>query len=368
MLILEKHILRNYVASFVFCVTLLIVVGIIGDILSFIENIFKYRISLGSIFAFYFYLAPFAFVNMVPFAALLASVYVFNSLSKHQEITAVIASGISLWKLLKPVMAVTFIFCIVTFIVNDRFVPPSLERANSIRRDELESHKEDNAERFGIRDLALYSQGGQMMFAKNFYPDSNTLENVIIQSQDKDNVITEKLSAREIKWIKKGKSGGFWEGEDVIIFKLGAMGEFQGDPEVFKKKKIDIIETPSDLRKNQSDPKFMSYRQLRDYIEVLHTGSEETLRRLKVDLNYKLSFPFMALVTVLIGVPFSIETGRANALIGMAKGITAGVAYLPVVAITLALGKGGYVSPELSSWVGIVFFALTGAHLINQKS
>jgi lipopolysaccharide export system permease protein len=368
MLILEKHVLKNYVASFFFCVTLLIVVGIIGDILSFIENIFKYRISLGSIFAFYFYLAPFAFVNMMPFACLLAAVYVFNSLSKHHEITAVIASGISLWKLLKPVIAVTFIFCVVTFIVNDRFVPPTLEKANTIRRDELESHKEDDPDRTGIRDLAVYSSRGKMLYAKYFYPGKNTLENVIIHTQDENNIIKEKLSAREVKWIKKGQDGGFWEGRDIIVFKIGPFGEFQGDPEVLKSKKIDIPETPMDLRKTQSDPKFMSYRQLRDYIKILHTGSEETLRRLEVDLNYKLSFPFMALVVVLIGVPFSIETGRANALIGMARGITAGVAYLPFVAISLALGKGGYLSPEISSWTGIVLFGLAGAQLINRKS
>ena len=141
-----------------------------------------------------------------------------------------------------------------------------------------------------------------------------------------------------------------------------------GDPEVFKKKIMDIPETPEELGKVQSDPRFMSYRQLRDYIDVMHTGSEETLRRLEVDLNYKLAFPFMALVTILIGVPFSIETGRANALIGMAKGITAGVAYLPVVAISLALGKAGVLSPELSSWSVAVAFSLAGAHFINLKS
>jgi lipopolysaccharide export system permease protein len=368
MLILEKHVLKSYVSSFIFCVTLLIVVGIIGDIMSFIENIFKYRISLGSIWAFYFYLAPFAFVNMVPFASLLAAVYVFNTLSKHQEITAVIASGISLWKLLKPVMAVTFIVCIFTFIVNDRVVPSTLEKANTIRRDELESHKQEDADGQGVRDLAIYGRGGQMIYAKRFYPDRDLMENVIIQRQDERNVIKEKVSARMIRWKKNGNNGGFWEGEDVITFKIGSRGQFEGDPEVVKKKKIDILETPLVLRKARSDPKFMSYRQLREYIKILHTGSAETLRRLKVDLNYKLSFPFMAMVTVLIGVPFSIETGRANALIGMAKGITAGVAYLPVVAILLALGKGGHISPELSSWGGLAAFALAGAYLINRKS
>jgi lipopolysaccharide export LptBFGC system permease protein LptF len=91
MRILEKYVVKDFVYSFIFCITLLIVIGVIGDILGFLGEIFEKHIPLSSILAFYFYLAPFAFVNMVPFACLLAAVYVFNSLSKNHEITAVIA-------------------------------------------------------------------------------------------------------------------------------------------------------------------------------------------------------------------------------------------------------------------------------------
>ena len=117
MKILESYVLRSFIGAFFFCITLLIVVGIIGDILGFIDEIFKKNIPLSSILSFYFYLAPFAFVNMIPFACLLSTVYVFNSLSKNHEVTAVIASGVSLWKLLRPVLIATFILCLATFII-----------------------------------------------------------------------------------------------------------------------------------------------------------------------------------------------------------------------------------------------------------
>ena len=78
MRILEKYICISYIRALIFCITLLMVLGVIGDILGFLDDIFKNDIPLGSILLFYLYFAPFAFVNMLPFASLLAAVFVFN--------------------------------------------------------------------------------------------------------------------------------------------------------------------------------------------------------------------------------------------------------------------------------------------------
>ena len=362
MRILEKYVLKSFVCSFLFCITLLIVLGIIGDILGFLDDIFKHDIPLGSIMAFYFYLAPFAFVNMLPFACLLSAVYVFNTLSKNHEVTAVVASGLSLWELLRPVLLVTFLFCLVAFIVNDRVVPSTMEKSNRIKKEELQN-REDKKEQ-GIEDIAVYGKGDQIIFAKSFVPATKTLSHVIIHKQDPEHVITEKISARLVKW----DYSGVWKGEDVVVFKVDAEGDFISDPEVHKTLDIYIEETPEDFLNNQWDPRFMSYGQLKEYLKVFNVGSTSTVRRLVVDLNYKLALPFTALITVLVGVPFSIETGRASALIGMARGITIAILYLPVMAVSLALGKGGVLPPAVSAWLCNVIFMFIGIYFVNRKS
>ncbi|MFQ5953087.1 MAG: LptF/LptG family permease [Candidatus Omnitrophota bacterium] len=362
MRILEKYIIRDFIGALLFCIVLLMVLGVIGDILGFLDDIFKKNIPLASILRFYFYFAPFAFVNMVPFAALLSSVYVFNNLSKNQEVTAVITSGLSLWKLLRPVILVTFVLCLATFIVNDRFVPQSMEKANRIRQEELES-PDEKAKR-AIQNIALYGRGDQIIFAKAYLPDTKTLENVIIHKQDKDRIVKKKISARLAKW----RNGGYWFGTDVLVFNVDPLGNFVGEPEVYQNRKLPISETPEDFVKNQWDPRLMSYGQLRKHIKIFSGSSPKAVRRLLVDLNYKLSFPFAAIAIVMIGVPFSITSGRANALIGMAKGIGVAMLYLPVMAVCLALGKGGTLPPAISAWLSNVLFILIGARLIARKS
>ena len=112
----------------------------------------------------------------------------------------------------------------------------------------------------------------------------------------------------------------------------------------------------------------MSYGQLKRYLNIFKSGSASTIRRLKVDLNYKLSFPFMALSIVIVGIPFSIVSGRGSALIGMAKGITIPMLYLPVMGVILALGKGGSLPPEVAAWGANIIFILAGAYFVNKKS
>ena len=361
MRILEKYVLKQYVFSFLFCIVLLIVLGIIGDVLGFLDEIVKNNIPLKSIFAFYFYLAPFAFVNMVPFACLLSSVYVFNNLSKYHEITAVIASGISLWRLLRPVLFVTFLLCIFTFIVNDKFVPSTIEKSNNIRQEKLET---GNQKSYKKKDVALYGEGDLLIYAKSFDSSNNQLYGVIIHSENEELKVTQKISARLVTW----QDEGYWKGEDVVVFQVDEVGDFVGDPTIFKTAKINIKEKPVEFIKNQWDPRFMSYMQLKNYLKVFKKASPTTIRRLLVDLNYKLALPFTALITVLVGVPFSIYTGRSSALIGMAKGISVAIMYLPVMAFCLALGKSGVLSPVVSAWITNVAFVFIGIYFINKKS
>ena len=212
-------------------------------------------------------------------------------------------------------------------------------------------------------NLAVY-KGDQIIFAKTYDSGKKALENAIIHNQDKDHVIEEKISARVVAY----QPDGTWLGKDVMVFKVDSEGNFMGEPELYKEKFINIKETPKDFSTNQWDPKFMSFAQLRKYLKIFSTTSPVTRRRLLVDLNYKLALPFTALVTVLVCVPFSIETGRANALIGMVRGITVAIMYVPVMAISLALGKGGTLPPVIAAWLSNVLFAALGIYFIYKKS
>jgi len=361
MKILEKYVCKTYVSAFLGCVVLLMVLGVIGDILGFLDDIFRNNIPLMSILKFYLFFTPFAFVNMMPFACLLSTVFVFNNLSKNNEMTAIITSGLSIWNILKPVVTVTFILCLCTFIVNEILVPRTMAKASIIRQEELETSEDKKKI---VENIAVYGKDDFLIFARGYDPARKKLENIIIHHQNKERDITEKIVAERAVWDKNG----FWTGQNVMVFRRTEDGDFSMDPEVHKTMRLTISEKPSDFLNTQWDPRLMSFKQLKKYVDVLGATSPLAVRRLSVDLNYKFSFPFTAMVTVLVGIPFCITTSRSNVLIGMAKGIAAGMMYLPVTALVLALGKGGSLSPFAAAWLSNVVFISLGVYFINKRS
>lgn len=362
MVIVERYIFKAFIVTFLFCAFILWVLFIIGDIFGFLDEILKERIPVSNLAAFYWYLTPFILTQIIPVSVLIACVYLLGNLNRHNEITALRASGISVWEILKPMLIAAFIISLFVFIVSDRMLPPAMRMANRIRYEKLDVGKRGKGQTIRVKNVAIYGHANRIIFARDFDIQKNALEDVIIHHHDTKNDLILKISARTMRWTKEG----IWYGEDVVIYKMNNKGEFVGEPVIYKERPISITETPTDFVNNQWRPEYMSFAQLKEYIKIFATGSRGTYRRFLVDLNYKLAFPFTCMVTILISAPFALSTKRGGALLGMAKGIVIALLYIPVMALGLALGKHGILPPVIGAWFSNILFGGFGIYLLNK--
>jgi len=360
--IIEKYVFRGFIGLFLLCLVLLWVLYIVGDIFGFLDEILKAGISISSLAAFYYYLTPFILTQIIPISALIASVYLLGNLNKDNEITAMRASGISVWEILRPILAATFLISLCVFMINDRLLPGAMRKANRIRYEKLDVAKRGKDGSANVYNVAIYGKGDKIIFARRFDIQKKILEDIIIHQHDTSQDLILKISAKSIHWTEDNN----WRGKDVVIYKTDNSGQFIGDPMVSAEMDMPMLETPTDFIDNQWKPEYMSYKRLRSYMEVFATSSTKTYRRLLVDLNYKIAFPFACVMTVLISAPFTLSTGRGKALIGMAKGIVIALLYVPIMAVGLALGKGGILPPVLGAWFGNIVFGVLGVYLLSK--
>jgi lipopolysaccharide export system permease protein len=104
----------------------------------------------------------------------------------------------------------------------------------------------------------------------------------------------------------------------------------------------------------------MSYAELQTYIQKIQSAGYDATRYL-VDLYSKLSYPFLNLIMVLIGIPFALKTGRSGGVaISIGISVMIGFAYGVTFYIFLSFGKSGILSPFLSSWIPTLLFGLAG--------
>ena len=362
MVIISRYIFKSFILIFFFCMLILWLLYIIGDIFGFLDEILRERIPVASLIAFYWNLSPFILTQIIPVSTLISSVFLLGNLNKSSEITAMRASGISVWNILRPMLIGAFIISLCVFILNDKLLPGAMRMANRIRYEKLDVGKHGKSQGVKVSNVAIYGYGNRIIFAREFDIKKNILYDVIVHRHDIKNDLILKVSAQEISWGKDKK----WHGKEVVFYRMNNKGEFMGTPEIKKEAKIEIVETPTDFINNQWKPEHMSYNQLKRYISIFATGGRKAYRRFLVDLHYKIAFPFTCIVTILISAPFALSTKRGGALLGMAKGIVIALLYIPIMAVGLAVGKSGALPPFIAAWLSNIVFGGLGIYLINK--
>jgi len=361
--IVDRYMVRGFLGPFLGCVLLFNVMAIIIDIFSFIDDIVKYKIPGASIAAFYVYYSPTIFIQVTPMAVLLSTIFVLSNLNKHNEITAMKSSGISLWRILSPVLILGFIVSVVIFVVNDRVIPTSSKIANYIRTEELEKEKRKDAPGRIMKNVALYGAGNRIIFARSYDTEKKLLIDIIIHEQDAKASLTSKITAQSGAWTGDG-----WRFHKVIVYKIDNSGQILGEPKFYPERLVPLKERPSDFANREWRSEYMSYGDLKRYITLFRGAGARLVKNLLVDLHYKLAFPLISFIIILIGAPFAMITARGGVLIGIGMSIVIGLLYYAFIAIFIAFGKAGILPPLISAWLGNVVFAGIGIYLVNKRT
>lgn len=363
MKIIDRYMVKGFLGPFIWCLLLFLVMAVIIDIFSFIDNIVKYKIPTHSIAAFYYYYSPTILLQVTPMAVLLSTIYILSNLNKHNEITAMKSSGISLWRIMAPLLIIGAMVSMISFIVNDRVIPPTSKKADIIRREELEKEKRKNMQSKVIQNVAVYGTGNRIVFARTYDTESKTLGDIVIHEHDSSQNLTSKITAQSGTW-----TGSEWKFSKVIIYKIDNSGRILEEPLFFDEKVIPLQERPSEFANREWRSDYLNYRELRHYIKNFTGGGVRVVKGLLVDLYYKISFAFISFIIILIGAPFALITTRGGVLIGIGMSIAIGLLYYASIAISLAFGKAGIIPPSVAAWSGNIVFAGLGVYLMNKRT
>jgi len=125
----------------------------------------------------------------------------------------------------------------------------------------------------------------------------------------------------------------------------------------------ELTERPEYFKRDVKTSEQMSSVELRAYIRELRQGGFDVVP-LSVQLNRKFSYPLVAFVVGLIGVPFSFSAGRKGALTGIAVAIGIAIVYWTVSSLFEAMGNLGQLPPAVAAWSPDVLFGASGVYLL----
>ena len=364
MKIIDRYLLKHFIGPFLFCLLAFVLLYTVIDLFDKLNEMIENNVDLWVLLPYYLNSIPLILVQTTPIAVLVSIMFSLGTFNRHNEITAMRASGISLLRILTPLIAAGFIISVAVFIINDRVVPDTTMNVADIKEEKIDKAKIKKKLKKGekiLENIAFYGEGNKIIYARRYNVYRNKLEGLIIHDEDENQNVVAKTTSTQVEWANNKK----WIGKNVMFFRLDSSGRIIGKPEFYEEKQLDIKETPADFKKRRHQTEFMSFAELKEYIERFSFEGGATVRNLKVELNQKAALPFVNLIVVLVASPFAlIHTRRGGALVGVGMSVAIVFGYYAVMSVSLALGKAGFIHPILAAWLTNIIFAGLGTTLI----
>jgi len=359
MRIIRNYLIKEFTGPFFLSLLISTMILATGHIVQVADLIVNKGVSALYITQLFFLLMPWLLTFTIPISVLSATLLAFGRLASDNEIIALRASGVSLYRIAFPVVILALMISLFCVPLNDKILPESGYNARKLIKE------------IGIRNpLALIEPG---VFIKGF-------ENYIIFVY---NITGNKLKNIRIYQPQPGKPTRTIvaeEGEvisipekNMIKFKLknGSADEsLPQDPDNFYKimfKTYSMSLNLSDALKHKTiekKPREMNIKELRSEIIKLDNSEIDTTP-LYIEIHNKLALAFSSFIFVLLGIPIAIKTHRREKSINFGLTILLFIVYWGIMLGGVACSIRGVVPPWLGIWmangvmfvVGVVLFA-----------
>jgi lipopolysaccharide export system permease protein len=303
--------------------------------------------------SYFYYKIPYIAVQMAPAAALISVIILVSMMKKHNEITAIKASGISIKRLFAPLIATSVLLSVGVFALSEFVVPKTYSRSRAILKEDVQ--KEKQKQFYGHSDI-WYKGINSIYWIKHFDAKNLVMGNPTFFFMDDQFRLILKIRARWAVW-----KGAYWEAVDGVAQTAREDGGFDSRP--FDEMALNIPEKPEAFLKTVKEPEEMSYWELRRFArEIQREGYSTT--QYQVDMNIKLAFPFITLIVVLIGIPIALRVTRGGAPLAVSLGIGACFFYLVVLGVARSFGLSGALPPAVSAWFANILFFLVGVYMM----
>ncbi len=355
--ILDRYIVRTFLFYLLVVVfTLVFLIEIVTFFLDLLNDVVRNQIPAGMVIDYFVHYAPQLIYVTTPLAALIAILMSFAILNQNNEITAVKASGISLYRITLPLLTVAALLSVGLFLFEHFYVPAANRHQDAVR-DRIKGRP---AQTYYRPDRHWIVGEDSRIYYYNFFdPMQQVLGGVTIFDLDAEtHQLVRRISAERAEW-EESLSGWIFTSGWVRELTPGSVNQFEQFPARFFP---ELREPPSYFLKEVKQSTQMNFLELNSYMRELEQSGFDVVP-LAVQLHRKFSFPLFVLILSMIGLPFAFSMGKRGALSGIALSIGIAMAFWATNSFFEALGNLNKLPPVAAAWAPDVLFGLAGLYM-----
>ncbi|MGQ9917728.1 MAG: LptF/LptG family permease [Bryobacteraceae bacterium] len=357
--IIDFYILSSFLFYFVVLLFTFVTLTEVFNFFELLGDVFRNQVPIAELFRYLFFLSPKLIYDAAPVSVLVATLVSFGILTKHNEITALKACGVSLHRLSLPVLFAGAALSAGLFAFDH-----SVATGANVIQERLRNRIKGRPVQTYLRPQSpwIFGRGPRIYYYRYLNENEGVLGGVSVYELDSSGYrLARHIYAERARWEP---SLGTWVFQNGWVRDFGGAGGFRvfaGDTATF----AGLDETPSWFVKEVKTYRQMTVGQLGAYIAEMRQSGFNTIP-LQVQYHKKYSTPLFALVMALLSVPFAFLTGARGALTGVGVSLGIGVAYFALNYLFEQLGNAAQLPPHLAAWSPNALFALAGLYLMSR--
>ncbi len=349
MKILDSYIVKNFFSTFLMMFLLFIPIGILIDISEKIDKFKEHDLTFYQILDYYLDFVWYYGYSLIPIFVFLSVIWFTSKLSNNSEIIAILSSGISYNRYIKPFIICGIIISIITFISGMFIVPKKNKSFNEFQYKYLSKNKKDR----NISKLYKQINETDFIYVSSYNPTRNQAYNFSYEVFEK-NKLKQKIFSRNIRWIEEDS---LYRLTDYFIRK------YIDENEIIESKKIfDTIFNFSinDLSPVTYQAKTLNMFELNDFINEEKSNGSPILSSHLLERNKRYTLPITILILTVLAVTVTSNKKRGGIGVNLAFGIILAFVFIFFDKLFSVLVSKSDWNPNLGAWLpNFVFLIIT---------
>ena len=356
MRVLDRYILREFFKILILAVIGATFLSILVDVIEKIDTFIDREATLADVARYYLYHIPYIAVLTFPASMLIATIFTVGQCNRWNELTAMKASGVSLYRTLLPLFITALAFSILTLVIGEAIIPSTNGQKRAIYDHRILKKPEHRAAALSLR---YQGKRGILYSIQRYDPVKGRMDEVTVVQQDPDGHLVYRIDANRGEWkgnrwfLKDGYLRYFSEKEEETTFRFAVLTS------------RDLVERPDDFIQPPKKPEDMNYFELEHFIDRQRRGGGSTLES-EVYLRLKLAFPFANLIIVLFGAPLATISKRGGTAANFGISLFIFILFWGFIHISRAMGESGTIHPILSAWIANIAFGAIGLMILAK--
>ena len=348
-----KYLLQRFLPIFLGALFFFALVLVLVDLLMNLWSFISQEVPPTQILRVMALYVPKAMSFSLPLSILFAVSYVLSDFYAKNELTAVFASGVSLFQFTLPLLIFSLLLTFGMFLFEDRVVVSSYAEKGALQSKLL--NKEESLDNDNI---VVIASGGDVVYKADYYDDKDTsLKRLYIIIRNKDKSLHSIVRSDSATW-----NGSNWDLIGELQYTL------EGDSLVTGPVTQEVLslihEPPSTFRNNTISVQTVSVKEAKVYINRLKRAGLPTAKALS-EYYKKFSFPFVIFIVVFLSIGLSGKTRKNVLLISLVLCIGAAVLFYVTQMVTMLLSQFGYIPPVAGAWIPVIMFIIISIILLK---